>query len=225
MLSIRGVSVTAGGKILQAGVSLELARGELVAVTGPSGAGKTTLLRTVVGLQDAAEGSVLLEGRSAAQWGWPLFRRKALLAAQQPVLFEATVEENLRRPFAYRSASAAPFPRERAQDLMDRLGVGADRLSQNAKTLSIGQQQRVSLIRALLLEPSVLCLDEPTSALDPDSAQRLQRLVSNEAASRGLAALVVTHNEEQAERWCHRRLALGAPGASPPESADSEVTA
>lgn len=221
-LSIRDLSVAAGDNILQTGVSLELARGELVAVTGPSGAGKTTFLRTVVGLQDAAKGTVLLEGRDAAQWGWPVFRRRVTMAAQQSVLFDTTVEENLRRPFTYRAARAAAFPMERARELLERLGVGADRMSQNAKTLSIGQQQRVSLIRALLLEPAVLCLDEPTSALDPDSSERLQRLISAEAESRGLAALIVTHSEQQAEHWCHRRLTLGAPSTPKPEA---EVTA
>jgi ABC-type multidrug transport system ATPase subunit len=210
VLEIRDLSILAGGKVIQTGISLDIRPGDLVAVTGPSGSGKTTFLRSVVGLQDASAGTVLLQGREPAAWGWPVFRRKVLLVAQQPALFEMTVEENLRRPFTYRSTDR-PFPRERAVELLDILAVGADRFDQNARTLSVGQKQRVSLIRALLLEPPVLCLDEPTSALDPDAAERVQRLISAEADARGLAALIVTHNRQQAETWCTRRIVLPGP--------------
>jgi putative ABC transport system ATP-binding protein len=207
LLEARGLMITVGGKPLHSGMDFSLAPGELVAVTGPSGAGKTTLLRTVVGLQDAGAGEVLLRGRTPGQWGWPEFRRQVVLVSQKPILLEMSVEENLRRPFAYRSATS-PFPEDRARRLMDELGVRAERMEQAARTLSVGQQQRVSLIRALLLEPPVLCLDEPTSALDPDAAGRVQRLISAEAAQRGLAALVVTHSAVQAEEWCSRQLVL-----------------
>jgi putative ABC transport system ATP-binding protein len=200
--------------VLQSGIEIELRAGERVAVTGPSGSGKTTLLRTIVGLQDPAGGGVLLEGRDAASWGWPVFRRNVVLVAQQPALFEATVEENLKRPFTYR-ASTGMFPRQRALDLLDELGVGADRIGQEARTLSVGQKQRVSLIRAMLLDPMVVCLDEPTSALDPDASARVQQLITREAAGRGLAALIVTHSREQAEEWCDRQIVLPGPGGAP----------
>jgi len=213
---VRQLSIAAGGKVIQAGIDVDLLPGELVAVTGPSGSGKTTFLRTVVGLQDAAQGSVVLQEKSPSTWGLPVFRRKVILVAQQPALFEATVEDNLRRPFGYQaSKSAPPFDRTRAIRLLDELGVGTDRIDQDAGTLSVGQKQRVSLIRALLLDPLVLCLDEPTSALDADSAMAVQQLISTEASTRGLAALIVTHSAEQAENWCHRKVVLpGAIGSS-----------
>lgn len=211
VLAIHGLSIAVGGKVIQRDVSVDLMPGELVAVTGPSGSGKTTFLRTVVGLQDSVAGTVLLQGRAPGDWGWPTYRRKLLLVAQQPALFESTVEDNLRRPFAYRSAKdSPPFPREKAIALLDELGVGGERFDQDASTLSVGQKQRVSLIRALLLEPLVLCLDEPTSALDVDSAVSVQRVISAEAKSRGLAALIVTHSVEQANEWCDRKIVLGA---------------
>ena len=208
LLELRDLSITAAGAPLHSQISLSLLPGELVAVTGPSGAGKTTLLRTVCGLQDPAAGAVLLEGRDADAWGWPLFRRKVVLVSQKPAFFALTVEDNLRRPFLYKSAPQTPFPAEAARQLLEELGVGTGCWEQDAQTLSVGQQQRVSLIRALLLEPLALCLDEPTSALDPDSSLRVQALISRLAAERGLAALIVTHNPQQAEQWCTRRLAL-----------------
>ncbi len=208
LLELRDLTITAAGTPLHAQISWTLSPGELAAVTGPSGAGKTTLLRTVCGLQDPATGEILLEGRDGDAWGWPLFRRKVVLVSQKPSLLALTVEDNLRRPFLYKAAQPSPFPAPAARQFLDELGVGTGCWEQDAQTLSVGQQQRVSLIRALLLEPPVLCLDEPTSALDPDSALRVQTLISRLATERGLAALIVTHSPEQAEQWCSRRLTL-----------------
>ena len=208
LLEARTLTITAAGVPLHSRLSFAVEPGELVAVTGPSGAGKTTLLRTVCGLQDPAAGSVLLEGRDAETWGWPEFRRKVVLVSQKPTLLALTVEGNLRRPFLYKSAGQAVFPEPLARQLLDELGVGSGCWEQDAQTLSVGQQQRVSLVRALLLLPLVLCLDEPTSALDPDSSVRVQSLISRLAAGRGLAALVVTHSPEQALHWCSRQIVL-----------------
>ncbi len=208
LLEARDLSVTAAGVLLHSHLSFALERGELAAVTGPSGAGKTTLLRTVCGLQDPAAGEVLLDGRDAAAWGWPQFRCRLVLVSQKPILMAMTVEDNLRRPFSYQAAASAPFPVPEARRLLDELGVGTQCWTQDAQTLSVGQQQRVSLIRALLLEPPALCLDEPTSALDPDSAARVQALLSRLASERGLAALVVTHSPQQAQEWCSRQIRL-----------------
>ena len=210
LLELRDLTISAAGTPLHSQISLTLLPGELVAVTGPSGAGKTTLLRTVCGLQDPAAGEVLLECRDGDAWGWPLFRRKVVLVSQKPALLALTVEDNLRRPFLYKAAAQTPFPAEAARQWLEELGVGTSCWEQDAQTLSVGQQQRVSLIRALLLEPLVLCLDEPTSALDPDSSLRVQALISRLAAERGQAALIVTHSREQVEQWCTRRLALPA---------------
>ena len=209
LLEACNLTITAAGTPLHTGFSFLLEPGELVAVTGPSGAGKTTLLRTVCGLQDPAAGEILLQGRPAAEWGWPQFRRRLVLVSQKPVLLAMTVEDNLRQPFTYRAADT-PFPEALARGLLDELGVGASCWTQDAQTLSVGQQQRVSLIRALLLEPLALCLDEPTSALDPVSAGLVQALLSRLAAGRGLAALVVTHSPQQAQEWCSRQIALPA---------------
>ncbi len=205
LLELRDVSIAAGGKILLRGVNLSLQRGEIVALCGPSGLGKTTLLRAIAGLDDAAAGTISLEEKSPDEWTYPAFRRRVMLVEQRPVVFDCSIEENLRRPFSYHAASF-PFPVERARDLITLLQMPD--AQQKARTLSQGQQQRLGLIRALLLQPAVLLLDEPTSALDNDAAQCVETVLREETKN-GLAIVIVTHDRAQAARLCDRVCEVG----------------
>ena len=205
LLTVRDLSVAAGGQTLLAQINFELRAAELVALTGPSGLGKTTLLRALCGLDEPTSGMVELENQTPAQWGHPAFRRRVLLVDQRPILFDATLEANLRRPFEFRSAQTQ-FSRERAVELLERVGLNAERLTQNARSLSVGQQQRASLVRALLLEPSVFLFDEPTSALDGEAVAEVEALIREDLSARGAAGLVVTHSAQQAREWCDRQL-------------------
>ena len=207
-LRLESVTVSAGGSTLLVGLSLDLPAGERLALNGPSGCGKTTLLRGVAGLIDPAAGRVLLGGRGPEDRGWPAWRRRVVLLAQKPVVQPGSVESNLRLPFGFRSAGRLKFPAEAARAMLDRLGVGSGRWDQEASSLSVGQQQRLAMIRALLLDPAVLLLDEPTSALDPEALEAVEDLLA-ERCDVGLACLVVTHDRPQIERWCHRRIDLG----------------
>ena len=81
-----------------------------------------------------------------------------MLVDQRPVMLDTTVAQNLQRPFAYRHVGPDKYPRDQAAELLDRLGVGAHRLAEPARSLSVGEQQRLSLVRALLVAPAVLLL-------------------------------------------------------------------
>lgn len=198
-LEIRGMAVAAGGRDLLEGVDLTLAPGEARALAGPSGCGKSTLLRAVAGLDDPRAGSLHLAGRAPAQWGWPEYRRRVVLSFQKPVFLEASLETNLRRPFLYHHAPG-DYPEGRARELAERLGLAEIWHAPDARRLSQGEQQRLALIRALLLEPEVLLLDEPTSALDNAAAAAVEALLLEERSRRGMALLMASHDPAQAGR-------------------------
>lgn len=222
VLEVRDLAIEAGGVSLLDGLTLELRSGEIVALLGPSGCGKTTLLRVLAGLANPAAGRIDLEGRPPGEWGWPVYRRRAVWVAQRPTLFEGSVRDNLARPFQYRTARR-PFPEAVAAALLERLRVERECMGQEAGRLSEGQRQRVCLARSLLLEPRVLLMDEPTSALDEDATAAAEALIREEAAQRGLAALVVTHDRGQAARWCDRAIEPDWKRARPDTGAEGEA--
>jgi len=207
VLRLRGVAVAAAGRSLLRAIELNLGVGERVALRGPSGCGKTTLLRTINGLIDPEAGEIELAGKCPSDMKYPCYRRRTILVEQRPVLRAGTVRDNLLRPFLYKTATDT-FSADHAIEILALLGLNDHYLDQEASSLSQGEQQRVCLARALLLTPQVLLLDEPTSALDEDAVQAVERIVTEETEHRGLAALIVTHNREQSDRWCHRTLHL-----------------
>lgn len=211
LFSARGLRVEIGGREIVRDLDFSLEPGELLAISGPSGCGKTTLLRALCGLIPA-KGEIRLEGLSPAEIGWPRFRRSVTLVSQIPVLVGETVLKSLERAFRYHAAEK-PFPLDRAIELLGRLGLAEGCLAEPAEALSVGQKQRVCLARALLIRPRVLLLDEPTSTLDQESRSAVEAMVRLEAGQTGLSAVVVTHDHEQAQRLCGRKIELGDRGA------------
>lgn len=193
-LAFEGVSVDLGdGDVLQ-GVDLRVDPGEIVALTGPSGGGKTTLLRLGPRLRDPDGGRVVLGGEDLRQLDLAGLRRAVMLAPQEPVLFDATVHENvaLGRPEATREAVVQACRDAGADAFVRALPQGYDtRLGEHGTRLSGGQRQRLGLARALLADPAVLLLDEPTSALDAESEAEVLRGIARLRAGR--ATLLVAH--------------------------------
>ena len=142
-----------------------------------------------------------------AEIGWPEFRRRVVLVQQTPALLEGTVEANLRRPWLYCAATDG-FPEQRARSWLSLLQLDERVWTQNARSLSVGQQQRVSLVRALLIAPEVVLLDEPTSALDAAAAEAVRALVLAQVEQGGLAVLLVTHDRALAAAWGARLVDL-----------------
>jgi ABC-type iron transport system FetAB ATPase subunit len=200
VFTVHTLTVGVEGRPLLRHLTAEVRPGERLGVVGPSGCGKTTLLRTLAGLVDPLEGRACLHGHHGSTFGWPEWRRRVTLVSQQPVMLPGDVRDNLRRPFAYRGQGRA-YDEGRLRDWFGRVQLDPACLGQEAKTLSVGQRQRVALLRALAIEPEVLLLDEPTGALDAEAAQAVEALVA-ERTDAGAAAVVVTHDPDQARRWC-----------------------
>ena len=215
MIRVRGLHKRYDSRVVLAGVDLDVARGETVAILGPSGAGKSTLLRCLNGLEPFDAGVVSVddltlqpgvERRHDASVKRRL-RARVGLVFQQFELF----------PHLRAVANVALAPRltlgltpseadARARALLGRVGLG-DRADAWPHELSGGQQQRVAIARALALEPSVLLLDEPTSALDPATREALRELIAG-VSTDGVTIVIVTHEPAFAEGLASRRVTL-----------------
>ena len=201
------IEISNNGSALLKGFDVELAPSEMVALFGNSGCGKTTLLRVLCGLINPASGSVLFRGEDPDSIGWPGYRRKVLYVEQRAVMFNDTVEGNLRRPFNYKT-SQSEFPEDWARELIGKALLSESVMGRNARELSEGEKQRVSIVRALIIKPEVLLLDEPIASLDDDSAGAVEELISHEVRKNQIGTLVVSHNRERAIRWCDRVIEL-----------------
>ena len=185
------------------GVSLEIARGEMVCVVGPSGAGKSTLLH-LLGTLDLPSGGVIryegidvtaLPPRKLAS-----FRNEKLGFVFQfhHLLPDFDAVENVMMPGMIRGSGRAKL-RRRASELLEEVGL-AHRLSHRPGELSGGEQQRVALARALVLDPSLILADEPTGNLDSATSEAIHKLMFALNESRGTTFLVVTHSRDLAAR-------------------------
>ena len=199
LFSATDVSVVVDGhNLLPHPVSLSLGAGDVVALSGPSGSGKSTLLRALALIEPRAKGRVALAGVEPKPVEVPRFRRRVVYVAQRSPRWPLTVEQSLSQPFRFGSATA-PFDRSRAVALCEELQLPDDVLSRELRDLSGGEAQRVSLVRALLIEPSVLLLDEPTSALDSDAATAVREQIQAWLEPGGRAVIVASHDRALGE--------------------------
>src|SRR5215472_10866895 len=151
-----------GEKWIVHDVSLSVQRGELLGLVGPSGSGKSSLLRLLNRLDEPTSGTVFLEGQDYRQIPPRELRRRVGMVTQRPFLFPGDIASNLRFGPLQRGES---LPDNEIAGLLERVGL-AGFAGRNVANLSGGEQQRVSLARALANRPEILLLDEPTSALD-----------------------------------------------------------
>jgi lipoprotein-releasing system ATP-binding protein len=194
------------------GVDLEIAQGELVALTGPSGAGKSTFLHLLGTLDVPTRGRVRFDGEDVferTEEELASFRNETVgfVFQSHHLLPEFTALENAMMPGLIRRIPRAEA-RRKAADMLERVGLG-DRLEHRPGELSGGEQQRVALARALSLSPRLLLADEPTGNLDPQTADGIHALLVEINRSLGITAVVVTHNERLAQAL-PRRLRLVA---------------
>jgi putative ABC transport system ATP-binding protein len=199
-----------GNVVALRGIHASIVEGEAVAVVGPSGSGKSTLLKCLGGLMKPSAGNVSLVGKRMTRLtGKELveLRQKTIsfIFQDSNLLSHMNALDNVAQPLRHQGVTPR-VARAKAQELLDKLGVGL-RSRGLPEQLSGGEQQRVAIARALITDPKLILADEPTGALDPITSREVLKLFSDLNKEFGVAFLLVTHNREVAA-FCNRSLEL-----------------
>lgn len=207
MLELRLITKHYGPRLLADQLSLQVAEGEIVALLGPSGSGKSTLLKIAAGLEAAEAGSVWFDSVDITRQ--PPERRGFALMFQDFALFpHLDVRDNVAFGLVEQRVPKTQA-RQRAEALLERFGL-ASHARHRVWTLSGGEQQRVALARALITAPRALLLDEPFSALDAALRLDLQAEFRQRIFDAGMATVLVTHDQAEAQAMATRGLRLVA---------------
>lgn len=194
-----------GEQQILAGVSFEIAAGEVLVALGPSGSGKTTLLRIIAGLEDHDAGEIHLNGQDARSL--PPQKRELGVVFQEHALFQRkTVEQNIAFGLETRKLDKKEILKT-VEDMLKLVNLSEHRKKYPSQ-LSGGQRQRVALARALAFKPSAMLFDEPFSALDAVTRLELRREVRSLLREMNIPALFITHDQEEALELADRIIVL-----------------
>ena len=214
MIAVSGLSKRFEGADVLRDVDLEIARGELVALSGPSGAGKTVLLKSIMGLIEPDSGSIAIDGRETVGAGAAAreaARRRIGMLFQRSALFDSMpIWENV----VFRSVNDGSLDRksgfDEAVEKIAAVGLAPETAALYPADLSGGMQKRAALARAIAHDPEILLLDEPTAGLDPIMSNVIGDLIRETAARLGATVLLVTGDIAGARRISDRFVMMQA---------------
>ena len=194
IIEVKGLKKAFGDLVVLDGVDLDIKRGEVVCIIGPSGGGKSTLLRCLNRLEEPTDGEIFFEGASITdkKCNINLIRRKIGMVFQQFNLFPhmSVLKNMISAPMKLLHMSREDAE-EKAKKLLERVGL-LEKANAYPNQLSGGQKQRIAIVRALMMNPDVLLFDEPTSALDPEMVGEVLDVMKS-LAKEGMTMAVVTH--------------------------------
>src|SRR5574344_330529 len=201
MIEIKGITKSFGSLQVLKGIDLEIGKGEIASIVGPSGAGKTTLLQIIGTLDKPDSGTVIIDGADTKKMSTKElanFRNKHIGFVFQfhQLLPEFTALENIMIP-AYISGVSTKEAKKHAMELLTFMGL-ADRASHKPNELSGGEKQRVAVARALINDPAVILADEPSGSLDSKNKAELHQLFFDLRDKFGQTFVIVTHDESLA---------------------------
>ena len=200
MVQLRDVGYAINGRVILEGLDVEIARGQVTAIMGPSGTGKTTLLRLITGQLQPTRGSVTVDGENLADLDvdglYALRRRMGMLFQNGALLTDLDVYENVAFPLREHTNLPESLIARIVLMKLEAVGLrGAARLT--PAELSGGMERRVALARAIVMDPKILIYDEPFAGLDPIALGVVLRLIRETNDALGLTSIVVSHDVRQ----------------------------
>jgi phospholipid/cholesterol/gamma-HCH transport system ATP-binding protein len=233
IIRIRNLTFSRGQRTILDDVSMDIPRGAIVAIMGPSGVGKTTILRLISGQLKPDSGSVEVNDVKVSGMGFRElhdFRKDVGVLLQNGALFtDLTVFENVATPVREHARLPEPLLRRLVMAKLHAVGLGGTE-DLMPHELSGGMARRVALARAVVLDPKIVLFDEPMTGLDPIAVSTVSRLMRETNDALGLTSIIVTHNVVQMKRlvdYCYiiasAKIAGEGPPASLAESADPAV--
>lgn len=203
MLSLKNVKKSYNGNEILKGITLDIEKGEIISILGPSGGGKTTLLNLILGITDIDEGQLIYDGADITKV--PMEQRDFNIVFQDYALFpNLNAYQNIVYGLKNRPKVST---KEEVDDLINLLDL-RPHLDKSVDQLSGGQKQRVALARTLVMKPRVLLLDEPLSALDGVIKESIKNRIKTIAKEFDLTTIIVTHDPEEALTLSDRVLIL-----------------
>ena len=204
-LNIRSLSKRYNDTWALRAIDLEVKKGEVFGIIGPSGAGKTTLLRLIATLERPSEGTIQFDGvelNGLSEKEILMIRRRMGFVFQNPTVFKRSVYENVAYGLRIRGERGISLSK-RVKEALHLVGL-LELESRKATTLSGGEAQRLALIRTTIIEPELLLLDEPTANLDPANVSLIEDAISEIVKTQGTTIVIATHNMFQVERLADR---------------------
>ncbi|MGV8145322.1 MAG: ATP-binding cassette domain-containing protein [Alkaliphilus sp.] len=205
LYSIRNITVRKNNINIIRGLSLDIKEGEFINVIGPSGSGKSTLLRLLNRLSSISSGEIYYCDKNLNETNPISLRKEVGYVFQKPYLFGEKVKENIEYPLSIHNIFVEE---DYISSMLEQLNLEQNVLEKNCKDLSGGEQQRICLLRALVLNPKVLLLDEITSSLDPVNTKIVEEFIMRIYNKFDITIVLVTHNIQQAKRMGKRTIFL-----------------
>lgn len=201
ILKIENLNLEIGTVKILKDISFTVQKKEIIALLGPSGSGKSSLLKSINMLNTPSCGQIKYHNNDIQEISPMALRKKIGYVLQKPTLFGNDVMENLKYPC---ELNQKVFDINLVEFYLKKVNLKPDILEKKPNELSGGEQQRISLVRTLLLEPEIILLDEVTSALDEDNTLLIEELIKYENENNELTVIFISHNNEQAKRLAQK---------------------
>jgi len=205
LMECKDINLIKDNQTILSQISFPIQIGDSIGIMGPSGSGKSSLFRLLNLLISPTHGEVFYRNKNIQEYIPTELRRRVSYILQKPYLFGNTVQENLAYP--YQLCKQKPNWKE-ISSYLTKVNLSTTILEKHNSALSGGEQQRIALIRSLLIKPEIILLDEVTAALDEENTHLIEKLIINEQETHNITLLFVTHNKVQAQRLAKKILYL-----------------